>query len=124
MAVRDYIVHELGEQIDVKLTQPAAGGKVADPGLAGDMPCILYIDQDAAGRAVVRFQGVYRFLVHGAGPAGNAAIAENDPAYYDPAPGGGNPNINADATNGKRFGTFLDAVTSGSKTVVRVRIHR
>lgn len=124
MAVRDFIVHELGEQIDAKLSQPASGGKVGDPGLVGDMPCILYTDQDANGMATVRFQGVHRFLVHGANAGGNAAIAANDPAYYDAAPGGGNPFINADATNGKRFGTFLDAVTSGGKVVVRVRIHR
>lgn len=124
MAVRDFIVHELGEQIDVKLTQPASGGKVGDPGLVGDMPCILYTDQDAAGKATVRFQGVFRFLVHGANAAGNAAIAANAAGYYDAAPGSGNPNVNIDATNGVRFGTILDAVTSGAKTVVRVRIHR
>lgn len=124
MAVRDYIVHELGDQIDVKLTLPAAGGKVGDPGMVGDMPCILYTDQDAAGNATVRFKGVFRFLVHGANGAGNAAIAANAAGYFDPAPGGGNPNINIDATNGSRFGTILDAVTSGGKTVVRVRIHR
>lgn len=126
MALRDYIVHELGEQIDAKLTQPASGGKAGDPGLVGDMPCILYSDQDDDGMATVRFKGVFRFTVHGAGASGNAAIAVNDPAYYDASPGGSptNPNINADATNGKRFGTVLDAVASGAKTVVRVRIHR
>lgn len=124
MAVRDFIVHELAEQIDATLTQPASGGKVGDPGLVGDMPCILYTDQDADGKATVRFQGVFRFLVHGADGSGNAAIAANAAGYYDAAPGGGNPNLNIDATNGKRFGTILDAVTSGGKTVVRVRIHR
>lgn len=123
MAVRDFIVHELGEQIDVELTEPASGGKVGDPGLVGDMPCILYTDQDADGKATVRFQGVFRFLVHGADGAGNAAIAANDAGYYDAAPGASNPNVNVDATNGVRFGTILDAVTSGGKTVVRVRIH-
>ncbi len=126
MALRDFIVHELGEQIDAKLTQPASGGKVGDPGLVGDMPCILYTDQDAAGKATVRFQGVYKFTVHGADASGNAAIAANAAGYYDASPGGSpaNPNLNIDATNGKRFGTILDAVSSGAKTVVRVRIHR
>ncbi len=124
MAIRDYIVHELGEQIGVKLTQPAAGGKTGDPGLVGDQPCILYTDQEADGTATVRFQGVMRFMVHGQGPAAAAAIAQNAPVYYDAAPGAGNPNINADNTNGVRFGTVLDAVTSGAKTSVRVRIHR
>jgi hypothetical protein len=124
MAVRDFIVHELGEQIDAKLTHPTSGGKVGDPGLVGDMPCILYTDQDAEGKATVRFQGVFRFLVHGANGAGNAAIAANAAGYYDTAPGASNPHINADDTNGSRFGTILDAVSSGAKTVVRVRIHR
>ena len=124
MALRDFIVHELGEQIDAKLTYPASGGEVGDPGLVGDMPCILYGDQDADGKAVVRFQGVYRFTVHGADGSGDAAVAVNAEAYYDPTPGGDNPNINIDATNGSRFGTILDAVASGAETVVRVRIHR
>ena len=124
MALRDFIVHELGEQIDAKLTYPASGGEAGDPGLVGDMPCILYTDQDADGNAVVRFQGVYRFTVHGANGAGNAAITANAAGYFDPAPGGDNPNLNIDATNGSRFGTILDAVSSGAKTVVRVRIHR
>lgn len=124
MALRDYIVHELGDQIGVKLTQPAAGGKTGDPGLVGDMPCILYTDQEADGTATVRFQGVHRFLVHGFNATVAAAMAANDPVFYDAAPGATNPNLNADVTNGKRFGTVLDAVASNGKLAVRVRIHR
>ena len=125
MALQDYIVHEDGEQIEVKLTAPASGGVIGDPGLVGDMPCVLYGNQDAAGMAVVRFKGVYKFTVHGVDDDGNQALAVNAKAYYDASPGGSpaNPNINADAVNGVRFGTVLDAVSSAAKTVVRVRIH-
>lgn len=124
MALQDFIVHEKGEQIEAVLTAPASGGEVGDPGLVGDMPCILYTDQDAAGKATVRFQGVYQFTVHGVDDDGNQALAVNAKVYYDAAPGGSpaNPNLNADAVNGVRFGTVLDAVASTAKTVVRVRI--
>jgi hypothetical protein len=117
------VVHENGNQLFRKLTQPASGGVVGDPCLVGDRPGFLLTDQDANGYATVKFNGSHRVLSHGANAAGNAASAISAPAYYDAAPGGGNPFINADATNGVRFGTFTEALASGAKVAVIVDLH-
>lgn len=114
MALRDYTVHELGDQLDRKLTYPASGGKVGDPGIVGKRPGILLIDQDANGRATVKFNGSHRFTVHAVNNSGNSAIALGDELYYDPTPGGSNPFINKDATNGIFFGYAATAVASGA----------
>lgn len=117
MALRDYTVHELGDQLDRKLTLPASGGKVGDPGLVGTRPGILLIDQLADGRATVKFNGSHRFRMQAVNNAGNSAIVEGDSLYYDPTPGttGGvaNPFINKDATNGTFFGYAATAVAAG-----------
>lgn len=121
MAIRDFIVHEDGGQLDRKLTLPTSGGKVGDPGMVGRRPGILYTDQDATtARATVKFRGSYRFNVHAVTASGNSAIAAGDDLYYDPSPGSGNPNINKDVTNGQFFGVAAEAVTSAAKAVIVV----
>lgn len=124
MAGKTAVVHEDGDQLFRKLTQPAAGGIVGDPGLVGDRPCVLLINQDANGYATVKFNGTVRVTVHGANAAGNAALAVNAPVYYDAAPGAGNPFVNGDSTNGVRFGTLVEAVASGAKVDLKVDVHR
>lgn len=123
MAVRDFIVHEEHTQLDRKLTFPVSGGKVGDPGLVGDRPCILYTDQDAAGMATVKFLGTFRFSAHAVTAAANSAIAVNDVLYLDQAPGANNPVINKDATNGKRFGMAVEALAAGEQAVIVVDLH-
>lgn len=120
MAVRDFIVHEVGDQLYRLLTQPASGGVVGDPGLVGDRPCVLLTDQDANGFATVKFNGSFRLLVEGAGAGGDSAIAVNGPVYYDAA---ATIKLNEDATNGVRFGTAVEAVASGAETVIVVDLH-
>lgn len=120
MAVRDFQVHEVGDQLWRKLTQPASGGKVGDPGLVGDRPCVLLTDQDSNGFATCKFNGSYRLSVKGENGAGSAAIAVNAPVYYDAA---GTPKVNADNTNGVRFGTAIEAVASGATTTIVVDLH-
>lgn len=117
MALRDFIVHEVGDQLFRKLTQPASGGKVGDPGLVGDRPCVLLTDQDTSGMATVKFNGSYRMSVKGENGAGNAALAVNAPVYYDAA---ATPKINGDNTNGVRFGSTVEAVGSGATATVVV----
>ena len=123
MPAKNAVVHQVGDQLKRKLTQPAAGGLAGDPGLVGDRPCVLLGNQDAAGRAVVKFSGTVRVTVHGFGASAAAAIAESGAVYYD-AGSGADPRINGDLTNGVRFGTVAEAVASGAKVDVLVDIHR
>lgn len=122
MALRDFIVHELGDQLDRKPTLPTGNtGKVGDPCMFGRRPGYMLLDQDATtGKTTIKFRGSARFNVHAYDASANAAIAAGDDLYYDPAPGGGNPSINKDATNGKFFGVAAEAVTAGTKTVIVV----
>ena len=129
MTLRDYTVHEVGDQLFRKLTQPTSGGKVGDPGLVGKRPGILLIDQIAAGAGVptaevgcatVKFNGSHRFNAHAVTAGGNSAIALGDELYYDAAPGGSNPVINKDSTNGVFFGYAASTLASGTAGVVVV----
>lgn len=122
-ATQDFIVHELGDQLNRKLTYPTSGGKMGDPCVVGDRPGILYSDQDTAGYAVVKFHGSFRVLVHGVLASSNSAVAIGDALYYDPSPGSTNPNINKDVTNGVRWGTAVEAVVSAAKTVIVVDLN-
>jgi hypothetical protein len=120
MAVQDYLVHEVGDQLYRKLTAPASGGKVGDPGLVGDRPCVLKTDQDADGFATCKFNGSFRLVVKGEDGSGNSAIAVNGAVYYDTA---ATVKINEDATNGVRFGTAVEAVGSGETKTIVVDLH-
>lgn len=120
MAIQDFLVHEVGDQLYRKLTQPAAAGKVGDPGLVGDRPCVLLTDQAVDGYATCKFNGSFRLSVEGAGAAGAAAIAIGDPVYYDAA---AIVKINKDATNGVRYGTAVNAVAAAATATIVVDLH-
>lgn len=121
MAIRDFIVHENGDQLDRKLTQPTSGGKTGDPCLFGRRPGYLLTDQDAVtGKATVKFRGSVQVNAHGVTAGGNAAIAVGDDVYYDAAPGAGNPVINKDNTNGVFYGVAATALASAAKGVITV----
>lgn len=121
MALRDYIVHEIGDQLDRRPTLPVSGGKVGDPAMHGPRPAVLKTDQDpVTNRATLKFNGSHRFNVHAVDGTGNSAIANGDRLYFDPAPGATNPNINKDATNGQFFGVAAEAVNAGVKAVIVV----
>lgn len=121
MAIRDWQVHEVGDQLFRKLTQPAAGGKAGDPGLVGDRPCVLLTDQDASGYATCKFNGSFRLKAEGQAGAAAAAIAIGDAVYYDAA--GAAAKINKDNTNGVRYGTAVEAVASGGTANIVVDLH-
>lgn len=120
MAIQDFQVHEVGDQLFRKLTQPASGGVVGDPGLVGDRPCVLLTDQDDDGFATVKFNGSFRLSVKGEDGSGNSAIAVNGAVYYDSA---ATVKINKDSTNGVRFGTAVEAVSSGATSTIVVDLH-
>lgn len=122
MALRDFIVHEIGDQLDRKPTQPVSGGKVGDPCMVGRRPGYMLLDQDPArdNRTTVKFCGSVRVNAHAVTAGGNSAIAPGDDLFYDPAPGGGNPNINKDVTNGQFYGVAAEALASGTKGVIVV----
>ena len=122
MALPDFIVHELGDQLDRRPTLPVGTtGKVGDPAMFGRRPGYLLTDQDPNhGRATMKFRGSVKVMAHAYDASANNAIQPGDDVYYDPSPGAGNPNINKDATNGKFYGVAAGAVTAGNKTVLTV----
>lgn len=121
MAHQDFLVHADGSQLWRKLTQPSSGGKAGDPGLVGDRPCVLLTDQDSSGYATCKFTGSFRVTAKGEDGSGDAAIAVGDPVYYDAA--ADTVKINADAANGVRWGTAVEAVGSGDTAVIIVDLH-
>lgn len=106
-------IFDLTDPLKVAVPSGAVSGT---PVLIGDMPGVCATDRDADGNAVVDFGGVYEIAVKGADGSGNAAISAYDTVYYD----GG--EINADDSNGTRYGVALSGVSSGATTVIRVRI--
>lgn len=91
-----------------------------DPVLLGDIPGIALTDEgdggNATGEITIDTSGVYNLEVVGEDGAGSAAVAIGDIVYYD----GG--EINADVTNGTRYGYALGAVASGATTEIAVKI--
>ncbi|WP_433329987.1 capsid cement protein [Spirillospora sp. CA-294931] len=113
------IVHEHGDQLVRKITVPASGAKSGDPVLCGTRPGVALTDQDANGFATVKFNGSADLLVKGETTT-NAAIAEGDVLYYDPA---ATPHkINKDSANGVRYGYAAAAVASGATKTITVDI--
>lgn len=108
------IVHEHGDQLDVVVTAPASP-KSGDPVLVGKLPGVALTDEQPDGTTTVKFNGTALLAVKGETTT-NAAIANGDVVYYD----GG--VINADATNGTRFGYALEAVASGATTKILVKL--
>ncbi len=113
------IVHEDGHQVDRVITEPGGTykpgetAKSGDPVLCGQRGGVALIDELSNGKATVKFRGTALLTVHAQGAGGGSAIAPGDIAYFDAAPGGSNPVINKDATNGVRFGYFTEALASG-----------
>lgn len=71
---------------------------------------------NASGEVSIDTEGVYSMSVTGVDGSGNAAIAIGDIIYLD----GG--VLNADDTNGVRWGYALGAVASGATTTINVKV--
>lgn len=112
------IVHEDGDQIYLAVTQPATPVS-GDPVLVGQLPGVALTDEQADGKTTIKTDGTAKLSVKGETTV-NAAIAAGDIVYYDSA---ATPHkINADSTNGVRYGYALEAVASGATTTILVKI--
>lgn len=107
---------------DLAATQPATPAS-GDPVLVGQIPGVAITDEGAGGNAAttttIDTGGVYDLNVEAVNNAGNVAVAVGDILYYDSA---ATIKINKDVTNGVRFGYALEAITSGSSDVIRVKV--
>ncbi|MEV2239518.1 DUF2190 family protein [Micromonospora sp. NPDC049891] len=96
-------------------TTPQSG----DPVICGQIPGVALTTEDSNGVTTVALDGVFELSVKGETTT-DAAIAVGAIVYYDSA---ATPHkINADATNGVRFGYALAAVSSGATTTIPVRV--
>lgn len=104
---------------------PNAPIKSGDPIVYGSakLPAVALADQRSDGTVTVQFGGrwpTYRLAVDGQGAAAAAAIAAGAPVFFDAGP---TPDqINADFTNGSRYGVALDPVAAGATTTIRVLV--
>lgn len=115
-------VFDQADQLSVPCTQPATPVS-GDPVLFGQRPGVALTDEGDGGNiateTTVKFSGVYEFSVKGETTTDNA-IAAGAILYYDAA---ATPHkLNADASNGVRFGYAMDAVGSGVTATIRVII--
>lgn len=103
-----------------RLALPVPVGTLSgDPLVLGGLPCVAVVDRSAwtEGEASVQTDGSFTLAVKGENAAGDAAIGVGDILYIDT-----DGELNADATNGKRFGYALEAVASGATTDIEVKI--
>lgn len=90
-----------------------------DPVVIGQLPAVALTSEDDDGLATIQTDGVWDLSVKGETTT-NAAIAVGAIVYYDSA---ATPHkLNADATNGVRFGYALEAVSSGATSTIRVKV--
>ena len=106
------MIRDEGKVLQVAKASTSAG----DPVVFGNIPGVALTDTDGDGNIVMQLRGVFQLAVKGADGSGNAAIAAGDIVYLDSA------EVNADDTNGVRFGYALSAVSSGATTTINVLI--
>lgn len=88
-----------------------------DPCVYGNIPGVAVGNTDqATNQVVLDTGGIYELSVVGADGSGNAAVAVGDLVYLDATV------VNADDSNGVRFGYALGAVSSGATTVIQVKL--
>lgn len=114
------IVYEEGDQLECAPTAPTSTTIQAGQAcLLGKLPGVALTKADDTvgngGRCTVKFNGVANLAVKGETTV-NAAIAAGDIIYLD------GTVLNADSTNGVRFGYALEAVGSGATTTIKVKI--
>lgn len=117
-------VFEHGTQFEADVSSVTGTGTSGlvlsgDPVVIGQLPGVALTTEDSTGMATIQTDGVFDLPVKGETTV-NAAIAAGAIVYYDSA---ATPHkINADNTNGVRYGYALEAVTSGATTTIRVKV--
>jgi predicted RecA/RadA family phage recombinase len=117
-------VFERGRQFEADVSGVTGTGDSGlvlsgDPIVIGQLPGVALTSEDADGMATIQTDGVFDLPVKGETTT-NAAIAVGAIVYYDAA---ATPHkLNADNTNGVRFGYALEAVSSGATATIRVKV--
>ena len=101
-----------GDVVEIASASTSAGDHV----VVGDLVGVALTDTDADGNIQLATKGVFALSVTGADNAGNAAISAGDMIYDDSG------TLNADATDGTKFGKALEDVGSGSTATINVMI--
>lgn len=101
-----------GNQIVVAKASITAGAPV----VFGQIPGVALTSTDTAGNITMKTDGVYQMSVVGADGSGNAGITAGAIIYLD------STELNADVTNGVRWGYALQAVSSGATTSILVKV--
>lgn len=111
------IVYEKGTQLSLVPTDPATVAS-GDPVIVGQLPGVALTDEDAAGAATIKTDGVASLSVSGVDGSGNSAVAVGDILYYVTAD---TPKLSKKAT-GVRFGYALETVGSGATATIMVKL--
>jgi len=105
----------LGRYLTLDLGADFSSG---DPVVMGQLYGVV-LEDTVSHVATIDTEGVYNLPVTGeVEDASASAIAAGDIVYFDAEEG----HLNADDTDGVRFGYALDAVGSGDTTTIRVRL--
>lgn len=113
-----------GDQLEVAPTAgPNATVGAGDPVIVNDLPGVALTDADdtiaSSGVCTVQFDGVFELDVTGDNQAeSGTAIAPGEIVYWDDD----DTQLNADDTDGVRFGYALESVDSGSTTTIQVKV--
>jgi predicted RecA/RadA family phage recombinase len=107
------IVHEVGDQLGVVVTAPAAPNS-GDPVMVGQLPGVALIDEQDDGTTTVKFNGTALLEVE----AEASAVAVGDILYYDAA----DARLNNSTSGNIRFGYALEAVLNGATATILVKI--
>lgn len=115
-------VFDHGDALSVACSDPATPAS-GDPVRLGELGGVAQTDEGDGGNAAdhtsVAFVGVFELSVKGVNGSGNTAIAPGDTIFYVDAD---TPKLSAKAT-GHKYGTALDAVSSGQIATIRVRLN-
>jgi len=113
-------IFERGRQFEADVSGVTGTGTAGlvlsgDPVVIGQLPGVALTTEDADGMATIQCDGVFDIPVKGETTA-NAAIAVGAIVYFD------TDKLNADASNGVRFGYALEGVSSGATSTIRVKV--
>lgn len=111
-------IFDNADAVSVACSHPATPSS-GDPVRVGELCGVAQTDERADGKTSVTFVGGFEVSVKGVDGSGNKAIAVGDTIFYVDAD---TPVLSAKAT-GRKFGTALAAVNSGTTTTILVRLN-